>query len=228
MKRILIIAAHPDDEIIGVGGTVAKLKAEGNEIYALILGEGQTSRFDARELADLSLVEKLHQDTLAAAQIIGYKEVFFENFPDNRFDSVSLLDVVKKVEQHIRELSPEVIFTHHGGDLNIDHQVTNHAVLTASRPIGNYSVQDIYAFETLSSTEWNFSNKEEQFCPNLFVEINEQSYEKKCEAMRAYASELCTFPHPRSIEMFDIQMKKWGSTVGKKYAEAFEVIRSVR
>lgn len=123
MSTVLVIAAHPDDEILGVGGTAARRSEEGDNVYALILGEGQTSRWDAREQAEQTAVHQLHKNTMEAARIIGYSDVFFENLPDNRFDSVDLLDIVKKVEQYITKLQPDVLYTHHHGDLNIDHRL---------------------------------------------------------------------------------------------------------
>lgn len=226
MQTVLVIAAHPDDEILGVGGTVAKHAAKGDEVYSLILGEGQTSRWDKRALADTEVVEELHKDTLEAGKVIGFKEVFFENLPDNRFDSVDLLDVVKCVEKYVRKIQPDIIYTQHRGDLNIDHKLVYEAVITATRPIGNYSVKEIYTFETVSSTEWNFANREHAFVPNVFVDITDY-FEKKCEAMKKYSSELCTPPHPRSLEMLESLANVRGCTVGKQYVEAFELIRKI-
>ena len=200
MSTVLVIAAHPDDEILGVGGTAARRSEEGDNVYALILGEGQTSRWDAREQAEQTAVHQLHKNTMEAARIIGYSDVFFENLPDNRFDSVDLLDIIKKVERYITELQPDVLYTHHHGDLNIDHRLTCEAVLTAARPVGSSTVQEIYEFETLSSTEWNFGNKETNFYPNVFVDI-EGYLPQKLDAMKKYESELCDFPHPRSLEI---------------------------
>ncbi len=226
MSTILVVAAHPDDEILGVGGTVARRVAEGDQAYALILGEGQTSRWNTRDLADAVIIEELHKNTLEAAEFVGYSQVFFENFPDNRFDAVDLLDIVKRTEHSIRDIRPDIIYTHHNGDLNIDHRITCEAVLTAARPIGTCPIKEIYMFETVSSTEWNFGNKEKCFYPNVFVNI-ENYFDLKCNAMKKYQSELCNFPHPRSIEALEAFAKKWGSTVGKRYAEAFELVRKV-
>lgn len=225
MKKVFVVAAHPDDELLGVGGCVAKHVAAGDEVYALILGEGQTSRWEHREEADKAVVESLHKDTLDAAKEVGFQEVFFENFPDNRFDQVDLLDIVKSVEKYIREIKPEIVYTHFQGDLNVDHQMTARAVLTATRPIGDYCVQEIYAFETLSSTEWNFDTTEQSgFVPNVFVDITEE-YAKKEAAMRHYHSELCEFPHPRSLEGMDVLSRTRGMAAGMHRAEAFRLIR---
>ncbi len=226
MSNILVVAAHPDDEILGVGGTIRKHIDNGDTVFALILGEGQTSRWTNRELADQKVVQELHKDSMKAANVIGFKEIFFESLPDNRFDSVTLLDVVKIVEGHVRELKPEIIYTHHSGDLNVDHRVTYQAVITATRPIGEYSVKEIYGFETVSSTEWNFGNKNESFFPQKYVNV-EQTFECKCQAMKEYETELCEFPHPRSLKMLKSLAEVRGATVGVRLAEAFEVIRIV-
>lgn len=227
MRTILVVAAHPDDEILGVGGTAAKHAACGDEVYAIILGEGQTSRGDKREDISQDVVKELHKNTMKSAKAIGYKDVFFADFPDNRFDQVDLLDIVKVVEKKVRELRPEVIYTHYSGDLNIDHQYTARAVLTATRPIGDYPVKEIYAFETLSSTEWNFDySAQPAFCPNVYVDISDYYYKKE-EAMNCYVSELCEFPHPRSLEGMDVLSKTRGMTVGMQRAEAFMLIRKI-
>jgi len=228
MKRVLVVAAHPDDEILGVGATVAKHTAQGDEVYALILGEGQTSRGEHRADISRNVVDELHNNTRESAAKVGYREVYFADFPDNRFDQTDLLDIVKKVEHVIRELRPEIIYTHYSGDLNIDHQYTARAVLTATRPIGDYPVKEIYAFETLSSTEWNFDySGQPAFCPNVYVDITAY-YAAKEEAMRCYVSELCAYPHPRSLEGMDALSKTRGMAAGMERAEAFMLIRSMR
>lgn len=226
MKKVLVIAAHPDDEILGVGGTVLKHAKSGDECFAIILGEGMTSRYDKRELADENKVEKLHGDTYKAAEVIGYKKVYMEEMPDNRFDSVPLLDIIKIIEKYIEDIKPDIIYTHFGRDLNIDHRITFEAVLTATRPIGEELVKEIYAFETVSSTEWNFSSMV-NFNPNYFVDVT-GTLDEKLKAMECYDSELREFPHPRSNKNLEASALKWGSVVSKKYAEAFEVVRIIK
>lgn len=226
MNRVLVIAAHPDDEVLGVGSTVARHVKNGDVATCLILGEGQTSRFTEREAAGQGIIEELHKDTLLAAKELGYESVHFANLPDNRFDHVDLLDIVKIVEKEIREFQPNMIYTHYAGDLNIDHQLTYRAVLTATRPIHPYTVKEIYTFETLSSTEWNFTSDRRGFCPNVFHDI-EDFFQNKIKAMKHYKSELCEFPHPRSLRAMEIQAQRWGSVVGRNYVEAFELVRKV-
>ncbi len=226
--NILIVAAHPDDEILGVGGTIARHIEAGDEVCVLILGEGQTSRCEKRERAEAGIVEQLHKNTLAAADVLGIKEVFFENFADNRFDREDLLDIVKAVERKIEMFQPRIVYTHHRGDLNIDHQITYRAVLTATRPMEGQPVKEIYAFETVSSTEWNFSYRGEQFAPNVFVNLTEEQFGKKLAAMEKYETELCEYPHPRSLEMLKAVAARWGGVAGGRLVEAFEVVRMIR
>ena len=228
MRTVLVVAAHPDDEILGVGGTVARHAAQQDAVYALILGEGQTSRGTRREDTGREVVEALHRNTLESARAVGYRDVFFADFPDNRFDGVDLLDIVKTVERKVRDLQPQIIYTHYSGDLNVDHQCTARAVLTATRPMADCGVEAVYAFETLSSSEWNFDySAQPAFCPNVFVDIAAY-YGQKEQAMNCYVSELCAFPHPGSLEGMDVLWRTRGMAAGMRRAEAFMLIREVR
>ncbi len=224
-KKILIIAAHPDDEILGCGGTVARLTKEGYQAYTLILGEGITSRDKTRE-RDLreKEIEILKMNTSKANKIIGVKEVFLLDFPDNRFDSVDFLDIVKKIESIKNKVKPHIVFTHSKWDLNIDHQITYQAVITAFRPLPGEVAREIFSFEVLSSTEWNYPQK---FFPNIYFDISE-TIDIKLKAMQEYTSELRDFPHPRSLEGIKIKARQRGMEVGLPYAEAFEVVRIIR
>jgi LmbE family N-acetylglucosaminyl deacetylase len=223
-KRILIVAAHPDDEVLGCAGTIARLTEEGHEAYTLILGEGITSR-DASRARDKRSgeIEALKDRAREANKTIGVKEVFLRDFPDNRFDEAALLDIVKAVEETVVAIKPEVIFTHHRNDLNIDHRITYNAVLTACRPACAPRVREIYSFEVPSSTEWNYPYV---FNPTRFINIA-RSMKRKLSALRRYDSELKRYPHPRSMEGVKLNAAYWGMRTGLKYAEAFEVIRSV-
>lgn len=225
MNRILVVAAHPDDEILGCGGTVRRLVNEGCEAYSLILSDGVTSRYSEITSDVSEAIESRYKESLAAGSILGYKESLFCKFADNSFDKEPLLNIVKTIEDYILRIKPSVIFTHHYGDLNIDHQIVSRAVQTAARPMEDCPVKEIYCFEILSSTEWNFLSRD-KFVPNYFVNI-ETTLKDKLEAMKCYNSELRSFPHPRSIENLEITAKKWGSVIGYNYAEAFECIRKI-
>jgi LmbE family N-acetylglucosaminyl deacetylase len=224
----LVIAAHPDDEVLGCGGSIARAAADGGAVDVLILGEGHSSRFDARAAAPSDGVIQLQEASRAAARLLGARSVEFGGFADNRFDEMALLDVVKRVEGAIQQGRPDVIYTHHPGDLNIDHGITFRAVLTATRPgTSPHEVADVYAFEIQSSTEWAFGRIEPVFRPTVFVEISD-TIEQKIAAMACYESESRPFPHPRSAEALRAGAMKWGSASGVRHAEAFELIRSVR
>lgn len=225
MERVLVIAAHPDDEVLGCGGTIPLL-AEKAEVYIVILGEGMSSRYDQREATSRGELERLRDDAARAAQLLGARWVQFGGLADNRFDELSLLDVVKVVEGWVNEVQPSTVYTHHPGDLNIDHLVTFRAVLTATRPMRGCPVRELYTFEVPSSTEWAFQRLEPAFRPNVFRDIS-ATIETKLKAMHQYTTEERAFPHPRSPEALRAIAQRWGSVVGTDYAEAFELIRSV-
>lgn len=225
--NVLIVAAHPDDELVGCGGTAARLAREGNSVYIAILGEGITARASKREDADSSALNQLRERSRRVADLLGAKELSLHDLPDNRFDSVPLLDVIKVVEGLIERWRPNVVYTHHGGDLNVDHQVVSRAVLTATRPVAGHSVQELYMFEIASSTEWAFQQLAPAFRPNVFVDI-ESTLQLKLQGMRMYESEAREFPHPRSERALTAIAHRWGSVSGRKAAEAFEAVRLIR
>ena len=224
-KKILIVASHPDDEVLGCFGTVARLIKEGYEAYTLILGEGKTSRDEQRSVENKKdEIEVLNTEIQRANDSIGIKKVFIESFPDNRFDSVDLLDIIKVISKVKEEVQPDIIFTHFENDLNIDHRITYQAVLTATRPMEDECVKEIYSFEILSSTEWNYPLS---FSPDTFYDIG-NTIDLKIEAMKEYSSELCVYPHPRSLEGIELNAKYQGMRVGKKYVEAFKSIKIIK
>lgn len=225
-KRILIVVAHPDDEILGCGGTMARHSSRGDDVFVVILGEGVTSRDEKRDREKrVKEIADLRRHVEVANQIVGTKKTFLFDFPDNRFDSVPLLDIVKVVEGIKKEIEPDIVYTQHRGDLNIDHRITFQAVLTAFRPLKGERAKEIYAFEVPSSTEWAFG-RENYFIPNLFVDI-EDTMDKKIKAMRAYSNEIREFPHPRSEAALEALARNRGTMVGLECVEAFEIIRQV-
>lgn len=223
----LVLAAHPDDEVLGCGGTIARLVQEGEDVFIAILGEGETSRYPQRSQADKNTVESLKNCSQQVADLLGVKELFMFGLPDNRFDTVPLLDVIKIIEGLIEKVKPTTVYTHHGGDLNIDHSVVHRATLTATRPLAGSPVKNLYAYEVPSSTEWAFYQVWNNFNPNVFIDIS-GTLESKINAMRIYQSEVRSFPHPRSIEALNVIAKRWGSVAGVGVAEAFELIREIR
>ncbi len=206
---------------------MARLAERGYDVYISILGEGITSRYADRSEADQKLIKALHERSREVGRILGAREVFLHSLPDNRFDTVAMLDVVKIIEQHVQDLRPEAVYTQHGGDLNIDHVVTYRATMTATRPMQGTPVKAVYAYEVASSTEWAFQRFSPPFHPGIFVDIS-ATLERKIEAMQHYESEARPFPHPRSPEALRAIAQRWGSAVGLGAAEAFEVIREIR
>jgi N-acetylglucosamine malate deacetylase 1 len=226
-QRVLVVASHPDDEILGLGGTLARHVDEGDVVRTLILAEGATSR-DAVRDADgrQDELDELVSAAQRAAQALGLQAPQMLGLPDNRMDSMTLLDVVKPIEQLVRSFQPQIVYTHHGGDLNVDHQVAHQAVLTACRPLPGSSVEAIYTFETVSSTEWASESTGDTFRPTRFVGITDQ-LERKLAALEAYESEMAPFPHARSMESVRALAALRGTSVGVNAAEAFMVIREV-
>jgi LmbE family N-acetylglucosaminyl deacetylase len=224
-ENVLIIAAHPDDEILGCGGTAARLVGEKKQVFTAILGEGVTSRQEKRDReTNKAALDRLKEQIVRANKIIGIDDLFVHDFPDNRFDTVPLLDIVKAVEKLIDQTKPDIIFTHHGNDLNADHRLTYQAVLTATRPIRTKTVKEVYSFEILSSTEWNFPAN---FCPDVFFDI-EKTLNLKLTAIKEYQQELRDFPHPRSLKGIEVNAMNWGMKSGMKYAEAFQAVRILK
>jgi LmbE family N-acetylglucosaminyl deacetylase len=226
MSRILVVAAHPDDEVLGCGGTIARLADQGHKIHVLILGEGMTSRSVQRADADPSLVQQLRRTTSDVAALLGARSVSTHDLPDNRFDTVPLLEIIKIVEASVNELAPETVYTHHWSDLNVDHSITCRATLTATRPIRGRPVGAVYSYEVPSSTEWTFGAAVKPFLPNVFVDVSGY-LNVKIGAMRLYVSEMRAYPHPRSEEAMRANARRWGSHVGLEAAEAFELVRSI-
>ena len=228
-KRILVVVAHPDDELLGLGASMHKLIEQENcTIRAVILGEGITSRSDERNPAQWAAELKTHRQNIEAAKkSIGYESVGIYDFPDNRFDTVALLDIIKVIEKEKEDFQPEIIFTHHGGDVNIDHQRTFEAVITATRPMEDEVVKMVITFETPSGTEWIASSDPRKFTPNLFIEVSKKNLEAKINGMESYEFEKRAYPHPRSPKALEILAQYRGLTVGVEYAESFCIIRSI-
>lgn len=225
-KKIAVIAAHPDDEVLGCGGSIARHIAEGDEVHVLIMAEGETSRLQARCRENVS--EKLEALSGAAEQAhlaLGSSSLTMLPLPDNRLDSLDLLDVVKHVEEFISQVSPEVVYTHFPSDLNIDHRIVSEAVQTACRPIPNACVKTILFFEVVSSTEWRMGGAA-TFMPNYFVNISD-FLDKKLDALQCYQSEMRNFPHARSLQALESLARWRGATVGCLAAEAFMLGRSI-
>ncbi len=219
ISKVLVVAAHPDDEILGCGGTLAALCAAGKKIRILLLGEGPTARTE-----DSQTRMEAKASALKACASLGIDDLYFGNLPDNRFDSLELLQITKIIEKHAQDFQPDTVFTHHTGDMNLDHCLTARATLTAFRPLPDSRVNLLLGFETLSSTEYSPPGTAPAFCPNFFVDIENSLCAKK-RALLAYASELRPWPHPRSLEGIAHLAAMRGAQCGLKAAEAFMLYR---
>lgn len=216
--QVLILAAHPDDEVLGCGGTIARLAQEGHHIDTVIFCENSTVRYGA------SMNGKIEKMAKKCAGVLGVKDPVFLRMPDQKLDTYSALEMVQVVEKVIKEYQPDMILTHHGGDINEDHQVLFEATMVAARPLPNGKIKSIMTYETISSTEWGVSNYHSSFRPNVFYDIS-GTLQTKLEAFGAYTSEIRQFPHPRSIEAIEIRAKDWGSRVGLPAVEPFQLVR---
>lgn len=224
-KPVAVVAAHPDDEVLGCGGTIARMANDGHDVHVLLLGDGETSRASSfSDPIDSEAVTARNAAAREACAILGCASVESLELPDNRLDGVNLIDVVKHIEAFLLRFQPETVLTHHFGDLNIDHRVVHEAVLTACRPQLDHPVKKVLFFEVPSSTEWRFSGVVPAFAPNWFVDIS-STLETKLEALKAYDTELRAFPHPRSLEAVEALARWRGATVGMTAAEAFALGR---
>ena len=224
-KNTLIIAAHPDDEVLGCGGTIAKLASEGVLVNVAFLADGVFSRESGQKDQRIELKDR-RTAAQQACNILGVKSVSFGDFPDNKMDVSSLLEIVKAVEELISKHQPDTLFTHHCGDVNIDHRRIHEAVVAACRPQKGHPVKKILTFEVASSTEWQLPHSAPPFLPNYFVDIS-TTLDKKLAALDLYAKELRPWPHPRSSRALE-HLAHWrGATMGVEAAEAFMLGRQL-
>ena len=224
---ILVVAAHPDDEVLGCGASMAKWSNAGIEVNVLIMAEGATSRDKVRNREKrVDELSALAKSARSAGKILGVSSVQLLDFPDNRMDSVDRLEVIKAVEEHIKLLKPVTVVTHHSGDLNIDHRIIHEAVVTACRPKPGNRVRRLLSFEINSSTEWQPLVSAPVFHPNWFEDVS-KTLERKLQALEIYAEEMRTWPHSRSLQAVE-HLARWrGSSVGYEAAEAFMLLREL-
>jgi LmbE family N-acetylglucosaminyl deacetylase len=217
----LVIAAHPDDEILGAGATLAGHVREGRPVHAVVLSDGAGSRY-----AD-GMAGRLAEAAQSAAREIGFASLRLEGWRDQRLDTVPLIEITQRLEAYVDELRPEIVYAHFPGDANYDHQVAARAAWTACRPYRTPFVRTFAVFETPSSTEWGWSLTGSQFTPNLFVDV-EATLDCKLRAMRCYTTEIREYPHPRSEQALRERAAYWGSRVGCLAVEPFCVLRDLR
>jgi LmbE family N-acetylglucosaminyl deacetylase len=224
-RKVLVVAAHPDDEILGCGAAMARHAREGARVWTLILGEGVTSRRGLSAAGRRKALKELHATATKANRAVGAERVILSKFPDNRFDSVARLELAQAIEAVAAELKPELVYTHGAYDLNVDHQETCEAAKAAFRPLPGSTVAELRLFEVPSATEWRF-DAARAFHPDTFVDVS-ATLESKLAALRAYAAEMRPFPHPRSPEYVRALAAVRGGQSGLKAAEAFVTVRRV-
>jgi LmbE family N-acetylglucosaminyl deacetylase len=222
MKNILVVAAHPDDEVLGCGGTILRHIEDGDSVHLVFMADGEMSR----DSANSNDVKRRKSAVIKAKNILGISTIEHLGFSDNQMDSHSLLVITQALEKIISKVRPIVIYTHHHGDLNLDHRLTYQSVMTACRPLPEFCVKEIYGFEILSSSEWSLDSSL-PFSPRLFVDISKQ-LQTKIDAINAYSAEMRLPPHPRSITNIEVLAQYRGYSVGTVAAEAFEVYRLIR
>jgi LmbE family N-acetylglucosaminyl deacetylase len=221
-RSVLVLAAHPDDEVLGCGGSIARLARSGARVHVAFLADGVT----ARPGAPAEELDARRNAARRAGEVLGVSSLSFGDFPDNRMDTVPLLDVVQAIEALIATHQPDTLFTHHSGDVNVDHRRIHEAVTAACRPQTGHPVRTLLSFEVPSSTEWQLPGPATAFVPNWFVDISE-TLELKLAALDAYAAELREWPHPRSRRGVT-HLAHWrGATVGVDAAEAFVLGRQL-
>ena len=220
-----MVVAHPDDEVLGCGGTIARHADAGDQVQVLIVAEGATSRQQQRDRDQVTdELSSLAHAAQQAGVILGAQGVELLDLPDNRLDSFDRLDLIKRIEKHIAHHMPQVVYVHHAGDVNVDHRRLHEAVVTACRPMPGQPVRRLLSFEVASSTEWQPPGSAQAFQPNWFVDISEQ-WPRKRVALEAYASEMRPWPHARSLEGLE-HLARWrGAQVGMEAAEAFCLLR---
>lgn len=225
MQKILVVVAHPDDEILGMGGTIAKLSAKGKEVHVLIVTDGSSAQY--RDSADLQkIIEDKKLETLNACKRVCVKSIHYGGMSDMRLDVTPHIQVNQAIEKVIDVIQPDTVFTHFYGDVNLDHQCVFKSVMVAVRPVADQVVKEVYCFNVPSSTEWNVFNASTMFMPNMVVNISDYA-EQKYAALAEYKTELRDFPHPRSIEHIRKQDEAEGLKAGLLSAESFMLIRKV-
>ena len=226
-ETVLVVGAHPDDEVLGCGGTIAWHVARGDAVHVAIMGEGATSRHaGSQDAAHSAEIQRLGDCARRCGEILGISSIYFHCFPDNRMDSFEQLVINRAVSQIVTERQPTVIYTHHAYDLNVDHRCIHEGVMTACRPLPESKVRKILCFETPSSTEWQTPAPHATFTPQYHVDITEM-LDLKMRALAEYETEMRPFPHPRSLEGVT-HLARWrGASIGRPAAEAFMVSRII-
>ena len=227
--NVLVFAPHPDDEVLGCGGTIARYVGEGNDVYVCIVTSGFPPVYenDYKTAEEKGWPHIQYPDIMAAHKVLGIKETFFLRFPAVMLETVPRYELNKSIGEIIEKVAPEVVFIPHFGDMQKDHGITSEAVMVAVRPRSEKTVRYVYAYETLSETEWNIPHAANMFIPNTYVDIT-GFIGKKLEAMKCFTTQLRGFPDPRSLTAVESLARLRGSTMGSQAAEAFALVREYR
>jgi LmbE family N-acetylglucosaminyl deacetylase len=218
--NILIVAAHPDDEVLGCGAVIKKHTSKKDKVFVCILTDGGSNRYNKK------MTTALRKNALSAARVLGVTKVIFEKFPNQMLDTVPIASVIHAIEKVTADIQPEIIYTHDGHDLNRDHVVTYEATLVATRPLPGAKIKKLFTYFVPSSTEYNDFDERGVFIPNVFVNIKNE-IDAKIKAFSCYRSEIKPYPHPRSIKALRIYANRCGIQVGMEYAEPFKLIRHI-
>lgn len=219
-KNILVIAPHPDDEVLGCGGTMAKLSSEGHHVFVLIASRGIAKLYsDAR-------IQNVRVEALRAHELLGVKQTFFLDYPAPELDTIPLADITRDFAKIITENKIDSLFLPHWGDIHNDHKIVFNAGLVAARPVANCTVKEIYTYETVSETEWAIPKGDQVFIPQMFVDI-ENTFSKKIEAFGCFKSQVREFPNPRSVKSLEALAMVRAVSVGLCKCEAFGVVRII-
>lgn len=225
MNKILVIAAHPDDEVLGMGGTIAKLVRDGNDVDVLIVTDGSSAQYrDSDHLAEI--IEAKKKETRNCADVLGIRDIYYGELPDMKLDTTPHIRINQVIEDVIDKVQPDIVFTHFWGDVNCDHQNVYKSTLVAVRPVMGQVVRELYCYRVPSSTEWTPNKADTMFMPNYFVDI-EVYAEQKYKAFACYSTELRDYPHPRSVQYLRESDKAAGLRVGMLAAEEFILLRKL-
>ena len=222
-KRILVIGAHSDDEVLGVGGTVLQASKLDSQVDVLIVTDSVSTQYESASIMGVRRVSHLTE----CCEILGVNSVTQWEYPDMKLDTIAHVDLNRKIENFLLERKYDTVFVHHRNDINKDHRILFDSVMVATRPVPSQTIKAIYCYYTPSSTEWGAHGGSSIFCPNMFVDVS-NVLSKKLEALNKYKDELREYPHPRSIENVENVAKYFGAQVGLKAAEAFQIIRNIQ
>ena len=226
MERVLIIVAHPDDEVLGMGGTIYKYTSQGIEVDLLIVTDGSSSQYSQRsDIESILAAKKI--ETRKCADLLGINKIFYGNLPDMKLDAIPHIEINRVIEGVIDEVKPSIVYTHFSGDVNKDHRCVYESTLVACRPVKNQCVKKLFSYSVPSSTEWNIQTENSVYTPNWYEDISGEYAEIKYKAFSCYETEARPYPHPRSTEYLSILDSAEGLKVGLQAAESFILLRSV-